>query len=112
MKAKALGLTLLLAAGAVSASEYVPGYIRSDGTYVQGHFRSTPNNTKIDNYSTRGNTNPYTGQRGSVDPYKVEVPTYQQREYQAPRQQPYQPYQYQPYSGYNSPPTYREYKLY
>jgi hypothetical protein len=42
----------------------VNGYIRKDGTYVQPYMRSSPNAYKFDNYSSQGNTNPYTGQRG------------------------------------------------
>jgi hypothetical protein len=47
------------------AQVYVDGYTRRDGTYVQGHYRSSPNHTVQDNYSHRGNTNPYTGQTGT-----------------------------------------------
>lgn len=47
------------------ADTYVQGYTRKDGTYVQGHYRSRPNSTVNDNYSTQGNTNPYTGQMGT-----------------------------------------------
>jgi hypothetical protein len=43
----------------------VDGYNRKDGTYVQPHYRSDPNNTSNDNWSTKGNTNPYTGQEGT-----------------------------------------------
>jgi len=43
----------------------VKGYHKKDGTYVQPHYRSSPNNTTRDNYSTYGNTNPYTGERGT-----------------------------------------------
>lgn len=43
---------------------YVDPYIRSDGTVVQGHYRSRPNSTTLDNYSHKGNINPYTGKRG------------------------------------------------
>lgn len=50
----------------VDAQVYVRGYYRKDGTYVQGHYRSEPNHTNHDNYSTQGNVNPYTGERGSV----------------------------------------------
>lgn len=32
--------------------------------------RSSPNSTKVDNYSSKGNSNPYTGERGYNDPYK------------------------------------------
>lgn len=53
------------------ADQYVDGYQRSDGTYVQGHYRTDPNDTRLDNYSTRGNTNPYTGERGYRDPYSA-----------------------------------------
>jgi hypothetical protein len=62
-------LALILASGAALAGEYVNGYYRSNGTYVQPHYRSNPNNSTFDNYSTKGNYNPYTGQPGTVDPY-------------------------------------------
>ena len=50
----------------VDAQVYVKGYYRKDGTYVQGHYRSEPNHTNHDNYSTQGNVNPYTGKKGAV----------------------------------------------
>ena len=49
----------------VYADTFVEGYFRSNGTYVAPHFRSDPNWTKIDNYSTKGNRNPYTGEAGT-----------------------------------------------
>jgi len=49
---------------AVSFAEYVSGYYRRDGTYVNGHYRSDSNNTVTDNYSYKGNYNPYTGSKG------------------------------------------------
>jgi hypothetical protein len=66
---KVLLLAALIASPAM-AGEYVRGHTRSDGTYVQGHYRTSPNSTKLDNYSTQGNYNPYTGRSGTVDPYK------------------------------------------
>lgn len=48
----------------LSSSVYVEGYTRSDGTYVEGHYRSSPNDAVSDNYSTDGNINPYTGEEG------------------------------------------------
>jgi hypothetical protein len=72
MKKLVLGLfaaALMLPAIAVDAQTYVHGYYRKDGTYVQPHYRSSPNGTTLDNYSTRGNINPYTGQVGTRDPY-------------------------------------------
>lgn len=68
---KKIVLALLAAAfvaPSLSAQVYVNGYTRSDGTYVAGHYRSSPNSTTSDNYSTRGNVNPYTGAVGTRDP--------------------------------------------
>ena len=47
------------------ADTYVRGYYKSNGTYVQPHYRSSPNSATSDNWSTYGNTNPYTGERGN-----------------------------------------------
>jgi len=67
---KSLVLAALMAVStSVFADTWVNGYMRSDGTYVQGHYRSNPNGTLLDNYSTKGNYNPYTGKMGTVDPY-------------------------------------------
>ncbi|GAA4406773.1 hypothetical protein GCM10023187_26640 [Nibrella viscosa] len=44
------------------------GYYRKDGTYVQPYFRTAPNSTNRDNFSTKGNTNPYTGKPGWIEP--------------------------------------------
>ncbi len=46
----------------------VDGYTKKDGTYVEPYYRTPPNDTKEDNYSTKGNTNPYTGEKGTKDP--------------------------------------------
>lgn len=51
--------------GVNTTSTYVNGYTKSNGTYVQGHYRSSQNSTNHDNYSTTGNYNPYTGTTGS-----------------------------------------------
>lgn len=58
-----------LVADTLARDTTVRGYTRRDGTYVAPHHRSTPNDTRLDNYSTRGNVNPYTGREGTVDPY-------------------------------------------
>lgn len=60
----ALALAAAFATPAL-ADQYVKGHTRSDGTYVAPYVRSSPNNVQYDNYSTKGNTNPYTGERGS-----------------------------------------------
>ena len=45
---------------------YQQGYTRSNGTYVQGHYKTKPNNTNWDNFSTVRNININTGKIGSV----------------------------------------------
>ena len=46
----------------------VRGHYRKDGTYVQPHMRSAPDGNVSNNWSTRGNINPYTGEIGTKDP--------------------------------------------
>jgi hypothetical protein len=67
-----LSLVFVVSFTSISFSQdvHVKGHYRSNGTYVKPHYRSAPNGNAFDNYSTKGNTNPYTGQRGTVDPYK------------------------------------------
>jgi hypothetical protein len=64
-------LLLLLTGIVLSASAYadnhtsVRGYKTKSGTVVQPHERSNKNKTQIDNWSTKGNSNPHSGKRGS-----------------------------------------------
>lgn len=50
---------------------YVKGYYKKNGTFVKPHYRTTPNKNKLDNWSTKGNINPYTGKLGTVNPFKI-----------------------------------------
>jgi len=43
----------------------VDGYNKSNGTYVSPYYRTAPNNTIRDNFSTYPNVNLYTGQTGA-----------------------------------------------
>jgi hypothetical protein len=79
-KAILAAVALGMLATSANAGTRVRGYTRSDGTYVQPHYRSSPNSSSYDNYSTKGNSNPYTGQVGTKDPYNT---------YQAPAYKPY-----------------------
>lgn len=58
-------LSLLVADFALADDYYTRPHVRRDGTYVQGHRSTDPNSHRFDNYSSRGNVNPYTGQTGS-----------------------------------------------
>lgn len=64
----ALATLLSILTVSVAAQVSVSGYTRKDGTYVAPHHRSAPNDTRNDNYSTRGNINPYTGKEGTKAP--------------------------------------------
>jgi hypothetical protein len=57
--------------GAKSQSTQVHGYTRKNGTYVAPARRTTPDKDFRNNYSTKGNVNPYTGKAGTrVEPPK------------------------------------------
>lgn len=73
-----LALALLVgfaATSSVQAQVHVDGHVRRDGTYVPPHYRTAPDDTRMNNWSTRGNTNPYTGQPGYRDPYAPTQPS-------------------------------------
>lgn len=74
-KMKKLFLTLVIALNSLivftQTPQYVNGYYRSNGNYVQGYYRTKANNTIRDNYSTKGNINPYTGKRGTKTYYNT-----------------------------------------
>lgn len=78
---------LLIAAVAIAvsapalAADYVKGYTRRDGTYVSPHWKTSPDSSRWNNYSTQGNVNPYSGRVGTVSP----MPSYQPYRYQAPQ---------------------------
>jgi len=55
----------LASASATFAEVWVNGHFHSHGTYVQQHFRSSPNSTVFDNWSYKGNANPFTGKIGT-----------------------------------------------
>lgn len=69
MKKVVLFVLAILNVNSSFADQYVHGYTRSNGTYVRGYYRSDPDGNPYNNYSTRGNVNPYTGESGTKDPY-------------------------------------------
>jgi hypothetical protein len=120
MKKLLIGISIVVAMfvfsvpqSAKAASTYVNGYFKSNGTYVNGYYKTTSNSTKFDNYSTKGNYNPYTGKIGTVNPYKYVAPKYTAPTYK------YSPPSYsykKPSYSYKAPtysykaPTYKIYK--
>jgi hypothetical protein len=68
---------LILVTSSCFADEYVRGYTRKDGTYVNPYTRSSSDSSYNNNYSTSPNVNPYTGQRGTNAPtYNDRTPSY------------------------------------
>lgn len=57
--------SILAFSAPVKADQYVEGYYRKNGTYVEPYHRSEPNSTATDNYSYQGNVNPHTGAVGT-----------------------------------------------
>lgn len=94
MKAALLTVLFLLPTVAF-ADTYVSPYVRSDGTYVQGHYRTAPDNTIYNNYTTYPNVNPYTGQTGTIQqpPTNYQpAPTVQIQPIQMPQPSVVQPF--------------------
>ncbi|MDD5451103.1 MAG: hypothetical protein PHT49_04340 [Desulfovibrionales bacterium] len=50
-------------------STHVRGYTKKRGTYVAPHRKTAPDKSKINNWSSKGNINPYTGKKGTKNPY-------------------------------------------
>ena len=68
------GVTAIRGGGGASASstgsanpsvQFVEGHQRSDGSSVRGYYRTTGDTSRTNNFSSRGNVNPYSGKRGS-----------------------------------------------
>jgi len=60
----------LFATQAYAAKDvYVDSYFNNQGTYVQPYHRTSPDSNPYNNYSSYGNTNPWTGKLGTESPY-------------------------------------------
>jgi hypothetical protein len=44
---------------------YVSPHVRQNGSFVQGHYQSNPDNSFWNNWSSKGNVNPHTGKIGT-----------------------------------------------
>ena len=74
----------------VDAAVRVRGYYRSNGTYVQPHYRSYPDGNFYNNWSTYPNINPYTGAIGTrrTPSYSYNSPTHYFHSYSYPSLSP------------------------
>jgi hypothetical protein len=65
-----LTLGLLFSASVEAKTIKVKSYYKpSTGTYVNSYYKTSPNTRKSDNYSSKGNYNPYTGKKGTKSYY-------------------------------------------
>ena len=67
---------LLFLAPDAEAITSVKGYIKKNGSYVAPYFRSNKDNSKLNNFSTKGNVNIFTGKKGSVNPFKPSIKSF------------------------------------
>jgi hypothetical protein len=65
MKPLTAGIMVLALAISAMGRKPVRGYVKKNGTYVQPHHRTRPDRTQANNYSAKGNVNPYTGKPGT-----------------------------------------------
>ncbi len=76
MRTKALAIavviTVFTAAPTLAnpGSHTVRGHVTKRGTYVPPHRATNPDSSRLNNWSTRGNVNPYTGKPGTKSPRK------------------------------------------
>lgn len=56
-----------MCAFAKGGTHAVHGHVTKKGTYVAPSHATNPNGTKTDNYSNKGNVNPYTGKSGTKE---------------------------------------------
>ena len=70
LRATALAIVLCVVPTLAQAGSHrTAGYVTKRGTYVAPHYATNPNRTRVDNWSSRPNVNPYTGKRGTRDPF-------------------------------------------
>ena len=103
---KLLSLLLLFICFTAYADVFVNGYYRSNGTYVQPHFRSSPDASTFNNWNSWGNINPYTGKYGTSNPYTAEAYKFYRK------LKPKKLYKFNPYKNLPKPLSIKPIKIY
>lgn len=57
-------IALFVLTGVAEGAQRMRGYIKKNGTYVMPHYKTRKDGTRLNNYSTKGNINPYTDKKG------------------------------------------------
>lgn len=61
----------LLISAPIAQAKYQRGYYKpSTRSFVSGHYKTRSDGIRSNNYSTKGNFNPYTGKKGYASPYR------------------------------------------
>ena len=63
-------ILLLLFPVCLSAQQKVHSYTKKNGTHVESYHRTKTDKTEKNNYSSKDNTNPYSGKKGYKTPKK------------------------------------------
>ena len=70
-----IGAIMLISVAAAQPKVAVPRlvapYMKRNGTYVMPSMRTPPNRSRLDNWSTKGNTNPFSGKAGTKPSYPL-----------------------------------------
>jgi TPR repeat protein len=74
-------LSLFFITHSVAKDVAVKGYYRSNGVYVKPHFRSSPDATINNNWTTKGNVNPHTGKAGTIERKPTQTNVYRTNSY-------------------------------
>ncbi len=61
---------ICLATPADAKGVHVRGHTSKSGTYTMPHMRTSPDHSRMNNWSTKGNVNPYTGKPGTKNAYR------------------------------------------
>ena len=80
-----VAVMLCATAATAGADVHVRGYYRSNGTYVRPHWRSDPDSSFDNNWSTYPNVNPYTGKIGTRRTPSYGTPAYRLPNLEIPR---------------------------
>ena len=64
-----VGLVILSSTSYAKTVSVKGGFTKS-GSYRAPSYRTLPNKTKLDNWSTKGNFNPYTSKAGTANPFR------------------------------------------
>lgn len=69
-----LAASLLIASPAIARTVSVKPHVTKRGVYVPPSYRTSPDKTKANNYSSKPNLNPFTGKSGKIDLYANPAP--------------------------------------